>query len=254
MNRREVISGLGALSIRAVIRSGEKYSIGSENGAKPATAQAGLGPLPSSVAGVRLVDSEIARLATDLSRSVSPPYLFNHAMRTFLFGSLVGRALGQKFDDEVLYLACVLHDLGLTERFEGDSPFEIQGAEAARRFLEEHAFAKEKIGIVWDGIAMHASAIGQYKQPEIALVGEGAGADVIEPDFSQIKRSDVDEIVSAFPRLKFKDAFVKTCADVVRKHPRGGSSSFMRDVRERYVPEFHPVNFCDRIAKAPFSE
>jgi hypothetical protein len=225
-----------------------------EKRAKTATMQAVVAALPSSVAGVRLVDSEIARLATDLSRSVSPAYLFNHAMRTFLFGSLVGRALGQKFDDEVLYLASILHDLGLTERFEGDSPFEIQGAEAAKHFLEEHAYAKEKIGIVWDGIAMHASAIGQYKQPEIALVGEGAGADVIEPDFAKIKRSDVDEIVRAFPRLKFKDAFVTTCTDVVRKHPRGASSSFMRDVRERYVPEFHPVNFCDRIAKAPFSE
>jgi hypothetical protein len=210
--------------------------------------------LPSTVAGVRLVDSEIARLATDLSRSVSPPYLFNHAMRTFLFGSLVGRALGKRVDEEVLYLASVLHDLGLTERFEGDSPFEIQGAEAAKHFLEEHAYAAHKIGIVWDGIAMHASAIGQYKQPEIALVGQGAGADVVEPDFSHIKKSEVDEIVSAFPRLRFKDEFVKTCADVVRKHPRSGSSSFMRDVRERYVPDFHPVNFCDRIARAPFAE
>jgi hypothetical protein len=251
MNRREIMWGLGALSIHAAIRSREEHLMISD---ETPTMQAGLAALPSSVAGVRLVDSEIARLATDLSRSVSPPYLFNHAMRTFLFGSLVGRALGQKFDDEVLYLASILHDLGLTERFEGDSPFEIQGAEAAKHFLEEHAYAKEKIGIVWDGIAMHVSAIGQYKQPEIALVGEGAGADVIEPDFSKIKRSDVEEIVRTFPRLKFKNSFVTTCADVVRKHPRGASGSFMRDVRERYVPEFHPVNFCDRIAKAPFSE
>jgi hypothetical protein len=206
------------------------------------------------VAGVRLVDSEIAKLATDFSRSVSPPYLFNHAVRTFLFGSLVGRALGQKFDEEILYLACVLHDLGLTERFQGDAPFEIQGAEAARLFLDAHSYAKAKIGIVWDGIAMHVSPIGQFKQPEIALVGEGAGADVVQPDFSRIKKSDAEEIVKAFPRLKFKDAFVKTCADVVRKHPLGASNSFMRDVRERYVPEFHATNFCDRIAQAPFSE
>jgi hypothetical protein len=254
MNRREVMCGLGALSISAVTRSGDKLPMILEEEDSRATMQAGLAAMPPSVAGVRLVDSEIAKLATDLSRSVSPAYLFNHAMRTFLFGSLVGRALGQKFDDEVLYLASILHDLGLTQRFEGDLPFEIQGAEAAKYFLEEHAYAKEKIGIVWDGIAMHASVIGQYKQPEIALVGEGAGADVIEPDFSKIKKSDADEIVRAFPRLKFKDAFVTTCTDVVRKHPRGASSSFMRDVRERYVPEFHPVNFCDRIAKAPFSE
>jgi hypothetical protein len=241
--------GLGALSVGATVE-GRVVPAGSR---KAATQSEG-SPLPSVVAGVRLVDSEIAKRATEFSRTVSPPYLFNHAVRTFLFGSLVGRALGQKFDEEVLYLACILHDLGLTERFEGDPPFEIQGAEAAKHFLEEHAYAKEKIEIVWDGIAMHASPIGQYKQPEISLVGEGAGADAIAPDFSQIKKSDVDEIVKAFPRLKFKDAFVKTCADVVRKHPRGASSSFMRDIRERYVPEFHPKNFCDRLAEGPFSE
>ncbi len=254
MNRREVLQGFGALSINVVVRGMGGVPFGSGEGQNLGTTQSATEALPSVVAGVRLVDSEIARLATELCRSASPPYLFNHGVRTFLFGSLVGRALGQKFDEEMLYLACILHDLGLTERFEGDSPFEIQGAQAAKLFLEEHSYAKEKIGIVWDGIAMHPSPIGQFKQPEIALVGEGAGADVIAPDFSRIKKSQVEEIVSAFPRLKFKKAFVNTCADVARKYPRGVSNSFMRDVRERYVPEFHPTNFCDRVAQAPFSE
>ncbi len=253
MNRREIMCGFGALSIGAAIGGSPKVSFAS--GVKRnASARHSAEPLPATVAGVRLVDSEIARLATDFSRNASPPYLFNHAVRTFLFGSLVGRALGQKFDEEVLYLGCILHDLGLTEKFQGESPFEIQGAEAARRFLEEHGYATEKLGMVWDGIAMHASPIGQFKQPEIALVGEGAGADIIAPDFSQIKKGDVEEIVKAFPRLKFKNAFVKTCADVIRKHPRTASSSFMRDIRERFVPEFYPRNFCDRVAEAPFTE
>ena len=253
MNRRDILFAFGTLSLGTVIGGNTSAGIfrkdWNASGKPPADE-----PLPATVAGVRLVDSEIARLATDFSRSAYPPYLFNHAVRTFLLGSLVGRALGQKFDEEILYLACLLHDLGLTEKFQGESPFEIQGAETARRFLEEHGYAKEKLGVVWDGIAMHASPIGQFKQPEIALVGEGAGADVIAPDFSQIKKSDVEEIVKAFPRLKFKDAFVKTCADVIRKHPRAASSSFMRDIRERYVPEFHPRNFCDRVAEAPFTE
>jgi hypothetical protein len=75
---------------------------------------------------------------------------------------------------------------------------------------------------------MHASPMGQFKQAEIALVCDGAGAEVIEPDLSEIKKSEVAEIVKQFPRLKFKDAFVKTCAGVVRRHPRGASGSFMR--------------------------
>jgi hypothetical protein len=254
MNRREILCALGILSLAPSIGGKAANRDGSTKNQNAPATPVRYRPLPASAAGVRLIDSKIAGLATDLCRSAYPPYLFNHAVRTFLFGSLVGRALGHKFDEEILYLACILHDLGLTERFQGESPFEIQGAEAARHFLGEQNYPKEKLGIVWDGIAMHASPIGRFKPPEIALVGEGAGADVIEPDFSQINKSDFVQIVDAFPRLKFKEAFVKTCADVTRKYPRAASSSFMRDVRERYVPEFHPRNFCDRVAEAPFSE
>jgi hypothetical protein len=254
MNRRELIQRLAVLSINVAIRDGNNVAIGQAFTQKPSSAQSGAEPLPSIVAGVHLVDSNIARLVTDLSRMVSPPYLFNHAVRTFLFGSLVGRALGQKIDEELLYLACILHDLGLTKQFQGDLPFEIQGAQAARQFLEEHKYSMDRVAVVWDGIAMHTSLVGQFKQPEIALVGAGAGADVIGPDPAQIKKTDVEEVVRVFPRLGFKNAFVNTCADVVRNHPKGASRSFMRDIGERYVPDFRPRNFCDLVAQAPFSE
>jgi hypothetical protein len=253
MNRRDALRACGALSLQAAVS--RKYtSAFSSNQQEAAAVPSGSEPLPITVAGVRLPDSRIAKLATEFSRSAYPPYLFNHAARTFLFGALVGRALGQSLDEEILYLASILHDLGLAERFQGELPFEIQGAETAKRFLTEHSYDKEKVAIVWDGIAMHASLIGQFKQPEIALVGEGAGADVAGPDLGQVKKGDVEEILRAFPRLKFKTAFVKTCADVLRVHPRAASSSFMRDIRERYVPDFHPNNFCDRLAGAPFAE
>jgi HD domain len=210
--------------------------------------------LPAMVAGIRLVDSAIARRAVELSRDCSAPFLFNHTVRTYLFGSLAGRALGQQFDEEVLFLACVLHDLGLTERFQGDLPFEIQGAQAAKQFLIDNAYPKEGAEMVWDGIAMHPLAIGQFKRPEIALVGAGAGADVLGPDSSQVTKNDIGEILRAFPRLGFKTAFVKGCADVVRLHPRTASRSFMRDIGERYVEGYHPKNFCDLVTQAPFPE
>ena len=35
--------------------------------------------------------------------------------------------LQARIDAEMLYLACILHDLGLTEKFQRDLPFEIQG-------------------------------------------------------------------------------------------------------------------------------
>jgi len=211
-------------------------------------------PLPASIAGIRIVDSKIAKAATELSRSASPPYLFNHAMRTFLFGSLMGKATGKRFDEETLYLACILHDLGLTDQFAGDLPFEIQGAETAKKFLSQQGYPEDRTETVWDGIAMHCLAIGEYKRPEIALVGQGAGADVLGPDPAQVKKSETAAILEAFPRLRFKDAFVKTCANVIDHHPHSAGRTFMRDIGERYAAGFHPRNFCDLMAKAPFDE
>jgi HD domain len=251
MNRREFITGAAGFAIGAKLQHDNATTSSLEVGQESSPKQPSF---PSTVAGVRLVDSKIARDATQLGREAYPPYLFNHAVRTFLFGSLIGKKLRQRFDEEVLYLACILHDLGLTDRFEGELPFEIQGAEAAKAFLERQKYAKDKLGIVWDGIAMHASVIGHYKQAEISLVGKGAGADIVGPDYSQISKTDVDEILKVFPRLELKDSFLKTCADVVRKHPGGATRSFMRDIGERYVPEFHPQNFCDLVIRAPFPE
>jgi len=220
----------------------------------PAVSRISPARLPSPVAGIRLVDSQTAQSATELARSASPTPLFHHAVRTFLFASLAGRARKQKFDEEVLYLACILHDLGLTDRFQGDLPFEIQGAQAASHFLQEQGYDTTKAAIVWDGIAMHASLIGQYKQPEVALVGVGAGADVLGPDPSEISNGDKQAIVNAYPRLAFKRAFVETCAEVVRKHPDSADRSFMRDIGERYVPNYHRRNICDLIMQARFDE
>src|SRR5438067_5360578 len=254
MKRRDLIKALGAVAVSGSISAPGLPAHPSPSPSQSPDDVVPHAPLPKVVAGITLLDSKIALDATKLAQEASPPFLFNHAVRTFLFGALTGKASGLKVDHELLYIACILHDIGLTEQFVGDLPFEIQGAQAASRFLEAHGLAKDKSAIVWDGIAMHASAIGEFKQPEIALVGAGAGADVVGPDFSVIKKADVNEVVRAFPRLKFKDEFVKTCASVVRQYPRGASRGFMRDIGERNVPDFHPPNICDAITQAPFDE
>jgi hypothetical protein len=251
MRRRELICSLGALALTKGLGSASSRATVDDQASSTGAAQQMEARI---IAGVRLVDSRLAKAANDLARSVSPPYLYNHAVRTFLFASLAGTATGQKFDAEMLYLACILHDLGLTEKFQGELPFEIQGAEAAKRFLEGKGYESSKAAVVWDGIAMHASMIGHFKQPEVSLVGVGAGADVGGPDLSQVSKRQVKEILASYPRLEFTAAFLKTCADVVGKHPGSAGRSFMRDIGERYVTGYKPRNFCDAISEAPFAD
>jgi hypothetical protein len=85
MNRREAIHGLGALAFGATMGSAPRAGSGRQQ--NPTVPQLAAEPLPSEVAGIRVVDSKIARTATDLSRSFSPPYL--STMRPGHFSSVL---------------------------------------------------------------------------------------------------------------------------------------------------------------------
>ncbi len=47
-------------------------------------------PIPREAAGVELPDSKLARDATDYVRELSAPVVFNHVLRTYVFGALLG--------------------------------------------------------------------------------------------------------------------------------------------------------------------
>src|SRR5262249_37140053 len=161
-------------------------------------------PIPQEVAGVKLPDSKLARDATDFTRGLSAPVVFNHVLRTYLFGELLGRAKELKFDSELFYLGAVFHDLGQTQRFMGQQRFDGDGAGAAAEFLKGKGVPPESVEVVWDAVALHSPSsrgIAQRKRPEIALVSAGAGADVIGFGVDQLPKEAVTQVIAAFPRM-----------------------------------------------------
>lgn len=50
----------------------------------------------------------------------------------------VANGLPVDHDDELLFLACIPHGLGATDHANTDQRFEVDGADAAARFLEAH--------------------------------------------------------------------------------------------------------------------
>jgi hypothetical protein len=70
-------------------------------------------------AGIKLPDTTLVRDAVELSRSSLEPILFNHVMRSWLFGVLLSEGAEHTPDAELLAVAATLHDLGLTERSPG---------------------------------------------------------------------------------------------------------------------------------------
>src|SRR3984885_15350666 len=101
--------------------------------------------------GLVVPDSLLAKEATDLLREHATDLLFNHSMRVYFFAAEQGRQRKLSFDPELLYVAAAFHDLGLIKKFSSpDERFEIEGANAARQFLNAHNIAEDQVQTVWE--------------------------------------------------------------------------------------------------------
>src|SRR5438876_462643 len=87
MKRRDLIKALGAVALSGSIGARGVHAQPATPTSKSPESDVPKGSLPKVVAGIAFVDSKIATEATKLAQEASPPFLFNHAARTFLFGA-----------------------------------------------------------------------------------------------------------------------------------------------------------------------
>jgi hypothetical protein len=207
------------------------------------------------LADIDVVDSQIVKQAIDLVQTHSDLWLFNHVMRSWLFATRIAERTHPETDPELLALAAVLHDLGLTANFSKQNRFEVDGANAAREFLRGHGLKTEHIQLVWDAIALHTTrSIALYKQPEVAMCQSGIAADIIGLGLDLIAPQDIAAILAAYPRLSMKGE-LKTClCEVIRRKPDSSYDNFLRDMGERYIEGYAPPSFADFLERAPFDE
>ena len=207
------------------------------------------------LAEIEVVDSALVKEAIDLAQTYSAPYLFNHVMRSWLFGAAVAAKTHSQADPELVALAAVLHDLGLTKQFAGAERFEVDGANAARSFLVGRGIGPREVQLVWDAIALHTTfSIALHKEPEVALCCSGIAIDIVGYGLEQIEPRQTAAILAAYPRLALKEQFKEALCSVVRSKPQTTYDNFVRDIGERYVPGYQAPSGADRLQNAPFAE
>src|ERR687887_294749 len=163
-----------------------------------------------TIAGIRIPDSALGRAATEFVREVSTQLLFDHSRRVFLWGALQGERHGLDYDRELLYVGAMFHDLGLVEGHRSEHErFEIDGANAARAFLERHGLPEERVMTVWESVALHTTpAVPRYKQPEVRLVTLGVEYDVLGLHFDELSAEQRMQVLAAHPRVGFKEGII----------------------------------------------
>jgi hypothetical protein len=204
--------------------------------------------------GITVSDTPLITRALDHVRTHSEPYLFNHAVRSWLFAVRLGQLQGGAYDEEVVAIGSLLHDLGLTPGFMGPRRFEIEGADAARTFAKEHGLAEDRARLIWDSVALNSTpSIGLYKEPEVALCTAGIGVE-FGFQYDRIPPNEMKSILAAFPRLEMKRRFTDSVCRIVKTKPETTYDNFAGDFGERFVPGYARPSTVDFLMHAPFEE
>ncbi|KAL6834338.1 hypothetical protein J3E69DRAFT_353620 [Trichoderma sp. SZMC 28015] len=202
----------------------------------------------TTIAGITVIDTPLVRDAQAFARQHMLDSIYNHVMRSWLISAVIINAnetLRSTVDLEVHAIASLLHDIGLDPTanspvVSSDRRFEVDGAFAARQFVEEHEIGQtwdsHRLQLLWDSIALHATfTIADYKELEVQLVSTGAVADFEGPPAFPIIKSSWNALVAEFPRTNFSTNFNESIIHLCMNKPNTTYDNWMQPFGDRYV-------------------
>lgn len=196
---------------------------------------------------IRLPDSPAALRASEHSQLLSAPWLFNHCLRTYVWAALLAQVERIEFDSELLFVACALHDLGLTAAHScqesGCACFAVEGARAAQRFATQLGWQAERSERLAEAISLHLNVrVGLGQGAEAHLLHEGAALDVIGARIHQLGPHAIATTLERYPRLGFKNGLVPAIKQQAHLRPNS-RAAFLLD-----------LGFSRMIRAAPLGE
>lgn len=170
-------------------------------------------------------DSAITRESIALSQDLSRPFLFNHCVRSYFWARLLDQD-HRPFDDEAVFTALMLHDMGLTEHGRQATNqrycFTQAGAQMAYDLAHKHGWSDRRATLTANAITLHLNVVVADRHgKEARMVRAGSGADVAGLGLHVLGRDQIDEVVSRIPRLKLKQEMLTTLDFELRARPEG---------------------------------
>lgn len=189
-------------------------------------------------------DSKVAREAEEECRTTTSPMLYNHSVRTYLWGLMLAKRDGLNPDRELFYVASMLHDLTLGETHRDYAPmdcFAARGGILANDWSEARGWDPERRAALSNAISLHLNArVDPSFGPEALMLQAGAGVDTIGLRYRQLAPSSVAAVLERYPRCGLKAP---------------GPLSFVEEARPRTRAAFlNSVGFNLLLQTSEFSE
>lgn len=180
---------------------------------KRIAARRNLGARPRAtfdVADLQVPGTRAAKEAEKHLADTLDPVWEYHSYRTYAWAYVLGRHDGLEFDEEVLYVASLLHDLGLADSNQAvrQRCFSLPAAEQATALARRCGWDSRREYLIGDVITRHVNLwIPPRSQPEAYLLHLGTKLDVVGLRYYDLAPQVVDDVLERYPRLGFKSVF-----------------------------------------------
>lgn len=180
---------------------------------------------------VGLPGTAVAQAALQLVLRAESPAIANHSVRSFLFARLlaphIGLTAGRDFDEELLFLSCILHDVSLSTLAKRNTRFEVDSADLAAEFLSEQGVSANDVDAIWEAIALHnAFVIAERKGPLTSLTYQGVAIDFggtlgLPATHEAAVTAEIGAVIhTAYPRFNMTTSIVDAVAEHAAADPR----------------------------------
>jgi hypothetical protein len=152
-----------------------------------------------------LPSTDLAQLLLSFVMATECPAIAHHSIRSYLFGRLLadhlGATSGRDYDEQLLFAACVMHDIGLSATADGSQRFEVDGADFAAQMLSDHGLPAADVDAVWEAIALHTSGGIAERRGLLCVLTRGGVALDFGRDTEFVTDAQASAFHAAYPRL-----------------------------------------------------
>ncbi|KAI0141912.1 hypothetical protein GGR57DRAFT_486432 [Xylariaceae sp. FL1272] len=207
----------------------------------------------TTIANIEVVNTQLVQDAYKLIEVFKPlqPYLYNHLMRSWLFGAAAfnnNATLKAQIDLEVHAVGALLHDLGWDMRDDSpwhssNRPFEVDSGLGAMEFVKQSSDAanwdETRLEKIYDGITLQG--VGAYlvgKNLQVEWIVQSVEFEFPGPRDPRIRDEDYDSILAEFPNDTVFRGTNETFTWLALTKPNGTRNTFIDYFGTAYVPGY----------------
>jgi HD domain len=174
-------------------------------------------------------ETPAAAAALSVATRFHSPALLNHSVRCYLWATMYGGEHGIAFDDELLYVTAMLHDIGLTEAFDNDKlPFEVAGGHVAWTFGVAAGWPAERAARAAEIIMTHVrDDVSSAADPESHLLQVATQWEVIGRRPEEFPPDARTQMLARYPWLGFGTEMLTCFQDQARRKPDSAAGAIV---------------------------